>query len=252
MNKITSLFVLLMAQSMISQDFSTGVIPFSNTSGLAYSAEIETDSEKVTLTLVGSSDRWLAIGFGTQAMSGGDCVIFNGTSLSDRTFVGNQMPSVDAAQTWTLVSNEVQGNVRTVVGQRALNSGQPNNYVFTNSADPINLVWARGGSASFTISNHGSNNRGVTMSQFLLSNNQFNADVFKIYPVPAQDFVTLQLPDFVDSATVILYDFSGKQIMKSTVSQQENILNTIDVARGSYIVQLVSDKYSFSRILILN
>jgi hypothetical protein len=252
MKKITSLFVLLAAQSMISQDFSTGVIPFSNTSGLAYSAEIATDSEKVTLTLVGPSDRWLGIGFGTQAMSSGDCVIFNGTSLSDRTFVGNQLPTVDAVQTWTLVSNEVVGNVRTVVGQRALNSGQPNNYVFTNSADPISLIWARGATASFSISNHGGSNRGATMSQFLLSNNQFNAEAFKIYPVPAQDFVTLQLPDFVDNATVVLYDFSGKQILKSIVSKQENTINTSEMARGSYVVQLVSDAYSFTRILILN
>jgi len=252
MKKITLLFSILLAQSSIAQMFSTGLIPFSNTSGLAYAAEISTDSEKVTLTLVGPADRWLAIGFGTQAMSSGDCVIFNGTSFSDRTFVGNQQPSVDAVQTWTLVSNEVQGNIRTVVGQRALNSGQPNNYVFTNSADPINLVWARGASASFNISNHGGSNRGITMSQFLLSNNQFNADTFKMYPVPAQDFVTLELPDFVDTATVFLYDFTGKQVLKSVVSKQDNIINTNDFARGSYVVQLVSDEYSFTRILILN
>lgn len=251
MKKITILTALLMCGLLSAQDFSTGTIPFSNTSGLAYSAEIATDSENVTLTLVGPADRWLAIGFGTQAMSSGDCVIFNGTTLSDRTFVGNQQPSVDAVQTWTLISNNVEGSTRTVVGRRALNSGQPNNYVFTNSADPISLVWARGGSANFNISNHGGGNRGMTMSQFVLSNNQFNADAFKMYPVPAKEFVTLELPNFIQNATLNVYDFSGKQVLNTTVSQENNVLNTSSIARGSYLIQIVSDEYSFTRILVL-
>uniref|UniRef100_UPI00404B2899 DOMON domain-containing protein n=1 Tax=Flavobacterium sp. TaxID=239 RepID=UPI00404B2899 len=168
MKKIPILLTLLFCGLLSAQNFSTGTIPFSNTAGLAYSAEIATDSENVTLTLVGPSDRWLGIGFGTQAMSGGDCVIFNGTTLSDRTFIGNQQPSVDAVQTWTLISNNVEGSTRTVVGTRSLNSGQPNNYVFNNTAEPISLIWARGGSSNFTISYHGGANRGITMSQFEL------------------------------------------------------------------------------------
>ncbi len=251
MKKTTTFLFLLCAQIFMAQEHSTGIIPFSNTSGLAYSAEIETDSEKVTLTLMGPSDRWLGIGFGAQSMSSGDCVIFNGTTLSDRTFVGNQQPSVDAVQTWTLVSNQVTGNVRTVVGQRALNSGQPNNYVFTNSNDPVNLIWARGGSASFSISNHGGSNRGATMSQFLLNNSEFNATNFKMYPVPATNEVTLALPEFITNAQVEIFDFSGKKVFIGSVNQQENVINTADFARGSYLLRLSDEANSATRVLVL-
>jgi hypothetical protein len=251
MKKITLFASLFACSVLLAQDFSTGTIPFSTDAGLAYSAEIATDSENVTLTLVGPSDRWLGIGFGTQAMSSGDAVVFDGTNLVDRTFVGNQQPPVDAAQTWSVISNTVNGSTRTIVGRRNLNSGQPNNYVFTNSAEPISLIWARGATASFNLANHGGNNRGVTMSQFVLSNNVFNADVFKMYPVPARNFVTLEIPNFIDNATINIYDFSGKRVLNSNVSQQNNTVGTSTLARGSYIIQLESQEYSFTRILVL-
>ena len=65
----------------------------------------------------------------------------------------------DATQNWTITSNTVTSGQRTVVATRALNTADANDLALLYSAANLRVVWARGGTASYTIANHGSSNR---------------------------------------------------------------------------------------------
>jgi methionine-rich copper-binding protein CopC len=65
----------------------------------------------------------------------------------------------DTQQDWTITSNTVVSGVRTVVASRVLNTGDANDAAFAYSDVNLNVVWARGSSASYTIAPHGPTNR---------------------------------------------------------------------------------------------
>lgn len=164
MKKITFLLALLTLMVTQAQTFSSGNVFLSSNNGLNYQVVIETNATDVSLTFTAPADRWFGLGFGVSSMSnGGDVVIFDGNNLTDRTFGGTVLPSLDANQTWNVTSNTVDGNVRTLIATRALNASQGNNYVFTNNNQPISLAWSHGASSSFNLEYHGSN-RGATVA----------------------------------------------------------------------------------------
>lgn len=252
MKKITLLLTLFSFAFVSGQSYTSGVINFATIGGINYTAVIETDTQNVKLTLTGPSTRYLAIGFGVNAMSsGGDVLIFDGSSLTDRTFVGNALPTLDVEQTWNITSNTVASGVRTIVATRALNSGQPNNFVFSNSGQPIMMVWAAANSNSFNLAYHGST-RGATMSNFTLSQNAFDLSSFGIYPNPANSVINLDLPESVVLVDFIIYDMTGKKILQKQISNQDTSIDVSVLSKGSYISRIESEGNVASKILIIN
>jgi len=155
----------LAALGVQAQSKTTGSV--SLTTGMTAKLDLNNDTSTATLTLTGPQDRWIALQFGsfTGGMAPGtDLVYFNGTTLVDASQNGvGATPSIDAVNNWTVSSNTVSGNTRTIVATRAFTGGTGDyNFVYTNTE--IDFVWARGASASFAIANHGSN-RGFALNK---------------------------------------------------------------------------------------
>jgi hypothetical protein len=169
----TTLFLLLLFSGFFfkfnSQTYTTGVINLSTTSGLAMSAKIDVESQ-VTLTLTGPVGRWFSIGFNASSMASGTDIVSAhaaGTLSSfDCNLTGYSAPVSDAQQNWTITSDVSNGGVRTIVATRALNTGDPNDYVFSSNPTSISLIWARSSSATYSYSYHGGANRGVNTANF--------------------------------------------------------------------------------------
>lgn len=255
MKKITlSLLTLLFTSAFFGQTYSTGTLALTSTGGtnLNYSAKIDVTASLVTLTLVGPSSGWLAIGFDNTSMAdSGDVVIFNGTTLSDRRFNGfAATPVVDAQQDWTVTSNTVASGVRTVIGTRSRSTGDANDYTFSASAQSLNLVYARKVS-DFTISYHGSDSCGTIVSSFTLGTNDFKLDDFKIYPNPAKGFTNIELPTNLNSGLVKIYDALGRLVKNQSISTTENKINTSELTSGSYMVVLRTDYGNATKTLII-
>jgi hypothetical protein len=251
MKKITLLGLFLFCQNFYAQSYSSGNIVLSSSNGINYSAVIETDAQNVTLTLIGPSARYLGLGFGVNAMTaGGDVVIFDGNNLTDRTLNGNGTPTLDPVQTWNIISNSVSNNVRTLVARRPLNSGQPNNFVFNNNGQAIMLIWAVASSNSFALSYHGSN-RGATMSSFTLSQNTFANESFSMFPNPAENVLTVNLPENISQAQLTIYDLLGKRIQQKTISETNNIIDVSAIAKGTYLVMISSEGFVETQKLII-
>ena len=147
--KTKSLFLFFLGFSFLSfaQSFTTGIVNLSSTPGLAMSVKLDISSN-VTMTLVGPSDRWFALGFGAQNMEAEtDVVAVNsaGTLSSfDAKLIGYAAPVADPLQNWTITSNQVVSGVRTIVATRPLDTGDANDYTFSAEEGTLSLIWARG------------------------------------------------------------------------------------------------------------
>ena len=171
MKKISLFLFLLVSLSVFSQTYTTGTVTLTSTAGLAMSIKLDVGAN-VTMTLTGPSARWFAVGFNAGSMAVGTDVVAVHSSATltnfDTYLSGSSAPVTDAQQHWTITSNVVAGGVRTVIATRALNTGDPNDYVFTAAPGSISLIWARASSNTFTYAYHGNTNRGISSATFTL------------------------------------------------------------------------------------
>lgn len=251
MKKITlSLLTILLTNSLFSQTFSTGTIQFFP----EYSVKIDVTTTQVTLTQIMPSDRWYALAFNNNGMDSGDIVAFiNTTNISDRQLGGFAVPVADAVQSWTTISNTVTGNVRTVVSTRALNTGEPDDYVFSATAGSINLACARASSASFTLAPHGGSANAVSTAAYsvTLDNDTFKFNDFKMYPNPSQGLTVIELPNNIETGVVKMYDVLGRVVKNQTITATENQITTSDLKTGNYLVVLRTDYGNVTKNLIV-
>ena len=166
---LLAFLLLFILPSAFAQTYTTGVVNLSSTAGLAMTAKIDVGTQ-VTLTLTGPSGRWFALGFNASSMTNGTDVVgvHSATTLSafDCKLTGFAAPVTDAQQNWTITSDAVSAGTRTIIATRALNTGDANDYIFPASPTAISLIWSRSSTASFSYSNHGGSNRGITAASF--------------------------------------------------------------------------------------
>lgn len=252
MNKIT-IFIILFQSFVIcqSQTYTTGIMTFNG----SYSGQIDVTSTTVTLTLSGPDDRWLGIGFGVSCMTNNndDVVMFDGTDLTDRNFVGiGNLPVSDgfSNQDWTITSNTISGGTRTLIATRARDTGDSNDFVFPLAEGGINFVWAYRGSPGFTLSSHGGN-RGSIAAGFTLGLDDFiSALDFSISPNPVKYSFDIELPQTVHHANIDIFDVFGKKIYAGIVSNLKSNLDVNSWNNGIYLVRVTSDNGTQTKRLI--
>jgi PKD repeat protein len=165
-----TLFILLSLYSSAQ----IKIIPYQQlqgSTGIFFGASMS--SSTITVTFEGPSNRWIALGFGLSMTPCDALVYSNGQSSALHTlgwndyYCGNTSASNvtnDVSQDWTILSNNVASGQRTVVASRALSTSDPNDVVISFAASSLNIVWARGASADYTLAYHGNTNRGSGIS----------------------------------------------------------------------------------------
>jgi hypothetical protein len=240
----------LMVGTMKAQTYSTGNIVFFGN----YSGQVDVTNTTVTLKLVGPSTSWMGVGFNAQSMNdfGMDVVIFDGTTVTDRTLDGIGNPPVsDESQDWTVSSNTTVSGVTTAILTRARDTGDFNDYVFPAAAQPLNLIFARS-VGSTAIGYHGPGNCGATTVGFALGAKDFALSKFKMYPNPSDSFTTFVLPDNIDEAKVSVYDSSGRMVKKESLNSPENRFDTSALQKGFYLIKVSVKEDTTSKILVVN
>ena len=251
MKKITfTIISFLFANALFAQTFSTGTV----TLRAGYTAKVDVSPTLVTLTQVGPSDRWFALAFNNNSMSSGDIIAFiNTTNISDRILIGFGVPSADALQDWTTTSNTVAGSVRTVVSTRSLNTGESGDFVFSNTASSLGLGWSMSASASFGLASHGgSANGGQVATNLTLGNNEFAVDSFRMFPNPSNGITTIELPAYVTTGVLKIYDTLGRVVKTQTVSATDNAVSTSGLTTGTYIVVVRTDYGNATKNLLID
>ncbi|NNL16957.1 MAG: T9SS type A sorting domain-containing protein [Flavobacteriaceae bacterium] len=243
MKKITLFFILFLSAIIsFSQTYSTGLMTFNG----SYTGQVDVTASTVTLTLNGPDDRWLGIGFGVTCMTNNndDVVMFDGTDLTDRNYVGiGNLPATDGLsnQDWAITSNTTNGGTRTLIATRDRDTGDSNDFVFPLAEGGINFVWAYRASPGFTLSSHGGN-RGSLAAGFTLGLDDFIVTLdFNISPNPVKNSFDIELPQSVYHANIDIFDVYGKKIYKGIVSNLNSNLDVTSWNNGIYLVRITSN-----------
>jgi PKD repeat protein len=175
MKKNHLLILMLLIICGISMRSQTKVIPYQQLpawNGLATGSNVyfgaSMTSSSITVTFEAAADRWIALGLGT-VMTPADVLLY-GCGLSGSIvpvswydyhnafsgFVVN-----DPVQNWNVISTGTLTNgQRTVTATRALNTGDATgDVIISYSVSNLDLVWARGANADYTVAYHGATNR---------------------------------------------------------------------------------------------
>jgi|694.fasta_scaffold03351_17 hypothetical protein len=231
-----SLFTLTTLGAIAQHD--SGVINL----GGGVSIRVQTTATTVTLTAAGPSDRWFSVGFGTQDMEAGDCIIFDSTGLSDRHFIGGgQVPATDTNQ-WTVSSNNMVGMVRTIIATRALSTGDATDFVFTNSTASIPVVWARHQQASNNLAWHGGANRGSATVPMALGSELYQFNDLSVFPIPAIDELNVSLPEISSKFQFSIYEISGKLMLTGVLEQALTVVDVKSLSSGSYVIHISNEE----------
>ncbi len=230
--------------------FSTG----NRTLPGAGTIQIDTSPTIVTMTLTLPSDRWMGIGFAATTMATvTDMFIWNDTPNRDYTpntvgNLGHNLPSPDASQSWTIVSDNVVSGTRTVVATRALVSA--GDYTFTNNPSGIQIIYALGDTT--TLAYHGANPHStIAMSRFMLGTEDFSLKASSIYPNPSTGTFIIKTKTTLEKITI--YSQSGGLVKTIQLDgkKEENEINVSDLAAGTYLFELQNgEDKAWKRVVI--
>jgi hypothetical protein len=253
MNKIYALAICLLATASYAQT-TTGLVNL--TSNMTYQLDLNEANSIATLTLSGPSDRWFALTIGSfsggGAMeSGNDVVYWNGTSLVDASQNGQSSPLNDASNNWTQVSitpNTPSAGRVTLVYTRAFNTGDNSDYPFNTTDASIDFAWARGNSASFTFSYHGSSNRGYDLDRSLtgatnvLQESEGSNAAIQIYPNPTNGNITVESTLIRGNKERIeVRDARGEVVLSAVPLSSQTKLSLNELPQGIYWLQLIDN-----------
>ena len=73
----------------------------------------------------------------------------------------------------------------------------------------------------------------------------------KIYPNPAQDFITLELPTNIGQSQLSIYNLTGQLISQNQITQPSLQLSTADLSNGMYIFVLQTEDKIIGRQKVL-
>jgi hypothetical protein len=243
-------FLCLFSTLSFGQTYTSGLQSITGT--LDAQIDINTTTDIVTLTLIGSTSGWLSLGFNSFGHDDGDVVMFNGTNLVDRTFTsGEDEPITDSQGThnWTVTSNTTDGSVRTVVATRARVSSDTGDYDF--SATPTNLFVVGAYENNFNIGNEHSNKGTSTLTFSLLGVDDHNKIQFSMSPNPATSNLKIVLPSHLNNSSVEIFDVVGRQIYNGNlINTHFSLLDVSSWNSGVYLVRVLNDNSSNTKRFI--
>jgi hypothetical protein len=236
------LFVFLFQFNFLSAQIeTTGTIIIDPSLSVKLDKDITNSLIKITLT--GLSDRWFSIGLNAQLMlMNADCLmVTSNTQFSDMYFPGGHaVPLFDSTNDWTVISNNINNNLRTIVASRSFNTGDNHDLIFTAQTNNLNYIWAYSSIPGFDLISHGADNYGggvFVFSNLGLNNSENN--LFSIYPNPSQNNINF-ITNANENCKVIIADCLGKTIYSNDFFGKEFSIDISNFKSGFYFVTLTS------------
>ena len=167
----------------------------------------------------------------------------NSTSSSSK--LGFQLTAENSSN--TKIGSFTAGSGSRVSGQRITHSSPSNsgNWSFTWISPSTN----EGEVTFYTAVNATNGNGGTSGDQVVTAST--SAQVlgiseakrlqFDVYPNPATENLTIQLPSGSEKATVQFYDYVGRLALSKTISISDNNIDVNNLSKGFYILKVLTD-----------
>ena len=248
MKKITFIITFLFTSYGFAQNVSTGVVEF--TSDFSVKFDVNSATNKVTMTMVGPANIWLAVALDATNMgsSGKDVILFDSTGLKDRYLSGYSLPAVDSNQNWSTPTITTNEGVSTIVATRDLNTNDPNDYVFTTTSGvALPLLWAKGPTFNSTQKHA---NKGFEPLVTLGTEAIATVPEFKVYPNPTQKILNVEFPLSIQKASVAVYNVLGSLVLQTELDQFNSKINTSDWNSGVYIMNINASNFHQTKRIV--
>lgn len=72
-----------------------------------------------------------------------------------------------------------------------------------------------------------------------------------IYPNPANDFINVST-DMINASNIVIYDITGKEVFKTSISRDKNVINVSSLKKGMYFLSVSNNQKLSSATLIIN
>mgnify|MGYP006076240781 FL=1 len=255
----TAVLAVAISSNSIAQTKVIAATELQGGSGMFFSAVMDNLTSSITMTMSGPDDRWLGMGFGSF-MADGDVLIFSNGKVGaahaldafdyNLTAQSGSGVNIDIQQDWLVISNTVNAGERTIVASRFLNTGDVTDNVLNFSDATVDVVWAKGETASNTIAYHGVN-RGVRNLTWV----DPSADISEM----ENDFnISIENNELtISDESGLLYDFqlislTGEIIDESSNSVGETIIDVSTFTNKLFIVQVTNINGQFSRKFVID
>jgi hypothetical protein len=251
MKKLYFAIVLLVGLNVsMAQTKSTGVVNLN--SSMSIKIDMNSATSTVTLTLTGPSDKWFGIGFNTTSMGSGDCLYYS-SSLVDSSLTGQSVPTTDASNEWTVVSNTILSGTttRSLVLTRSF-AGGAGDYTFAYNNNSLNVIWAFGSGTAMT--QHAGTARGSSTLGFTLGVDDFTSlNTISIAPNPSNGIFNITKNIQTSISKVTVFDINGKvlKVIDSELSLDSIQMNLSDFSKGVYFVEISNDFDKVVRKIII-
>jgi hypothetical protein len=238
--------MMVFAMAVTSLSFaaikSTGLVSLGG--GMSAKFELNTATSKVTVTMVGPSNTYLALALNTTYMqANSDCLFMrSATNFSDEKLPGGHTaPTADAVNNWTIVSNTTAGTTRTIVATRGF-VGDSSDYTFTSGMTTLNVAWAVGSAGSFSgFHGGGYGSKALTFATTLGLDDFVTTGALKLFPNPSPTgFFNITKANEIALSRIRIYDINA-QLLKEVTSNLDNNDIKIDLsnlARGTYFAEI--------------
>ena len=170
-------------------------------------------------------------------------ITVNSTSSSSK--LGFQLTAENGSN--TKVGSFIAGSGTRVSGQRITQStpSTSGDWSFTWKSPATN----EGNVTFYTAVNATNGNGGTSGDQVVLANksvgvlgiSEAKRLHFEMFPNPASENLTIQLPSGSKNASVVFYDYIGRTALTQKVSQTNNQINVQKLSSGVYIIKVLAD-----------
>ena len=248
MKKITFLLFFLTTSIIVAQTWTTGTVILDTDYTVKF--DIDTETEKVTMTMIGPDNVWLGVAPGIESGNGmgnlnDDAIIYNSNGLEDRNMPrGVGEPPLDnnsnPIDEWTLLSNNASEGVITIIATRAINTGDSKDFVFPTLQQSLPILWAYGKGKSFAY--HGTNRGGTVANLTLGVSDDFSLKTaLTIYPNPSRDILNINISNLIDNnLNLQVFDVLGHEILNQKVNNLSSKITISEWNTGVYLLKMSS------------
>lgn len=72
-----------------------------------------------------------------------------------------------------------------------------------------------------------------------------------VYPNPATDVLTIQLPSSIENADIVITDALGRQVHTASIAKEENTIQVSDLKQGVYFVKITNQDLSTTKTVVI-
>jgi Secretion system C-terminal sorting domain/DOMON domain len=224
--------------------------------GMKVKINLNSATSLATITMVGPSTKWISIGLGTSSMSVNKDVNTYGTSLLDQYFTtsGHVVPTTDATNNLTLVSNTVTGTSRTVIYTRPFNTGDAKDYAFVYTITSLNIVWGIGPSTTVTSEHSTFGSKTLTFSTVLGVEDYTTLSDISVYPNPSNGVFTIAKNSLTPVTKISIYDMNAKllKVISTEITDQNNTIDLTELSKGMYFMELANEADQVVKKIVIN